>query len=49
MGKYRHGPVHYRPKTWKAAKDNRKEHEARIDKNREIIRALSKDEGSSDK
>lgn len=39
MGKYRHGPVHKRPKVWKAAKDNRKKHEDRMAKNREILRA----------
>lgn len=39
MGKYRHGPVHKRPKVWSAAKENRKEREERIRKNREILRA----------
>jgi len=39
MGKYQHGPVHKRPKRWKAGPDNRKKHEARIAANREILAA----------
>lgn len=39
MGKYQHGPVHKRPKTWKSGARNRKKHEKRIEQNREILRA----------
>jgi hypothetical protein len=39
MGKYQHGPVHYKPMVWKSAKKNRAKHEERIRQNRVILKS----------
>lgn len=42
MGKYRHGPVHDRPKRWRAQDENRKKQQKRQTENRALIASLKK-------